>query len=148
MKPKGFTTNIKTKFFLIGFIGLNILVFQTSMYSQVNKNEKKEPIPKVVSFGPESNQYQDLFEGEKDSVAFYSGVVTLEPNQSGELHSTEKYEEMIITLEGEGQIKIKKQKDIEIKFGKIALIPANTEHQLVNIGKKNFKYIYVATKQK
>jgi mannose-6-phosphate isomerase-like protein (cupin superfamily) len=140
---------INGTFFLIVLFGLNFIIYQNPIYSQGNKKEeKKGPVPKVISFSPDSIQYQSLLEGEKDSAAFYSGVVTLKPNKSGGIHSTENYEEMIIAIEGEGQLKITKGKTLEIKFGKIAFIPPWTEHQTVNIGKKDFKYIYIATKSK
>jgi len=105
-------------------------------------------LAKVVSFDPDSILCQPLLNGEKDSVAFYSGVVTLSPDQSGEIHNNEVYEEMIVPLEGEGQLKVTRQGTLTVKFGKIAFIPPHTEHQMVNMGKKNFKYIYIATKSK
>jgi len=51
-------------------------------------------------------------------------------------------------LEGQGEVRILNQKNLELKFGNIAFIPPNTEHQVFNIGTKNLKYIYIATKAK
>lgn len=128
-------------------IGLNLFIHEACL-AQGQTENKNVPEPKVITFNPESVQYQPLFDGEKDTVVFYSGIVTLAPDKSGELHSTEIYEEIIIPLEGEGQLRISKQKNLDVKFGKIALVPPYTEHQMVNTGTKNFKYIYVATKSK
>jgi mannose-6-phosphate isomerase-like protein (cupin superfamily) len=74
--------------------------------------------------------------------------VTVSPGKSGDDHSTEIYEEMIVVLEGQGQVRIANQKNLDIKYGNIALIPPNTEHQVFNTGTGNFKYIYIATKTK
>ena len=137
----------KKMYLLFVFVGLNC-IFQHPCYSQQLSEEGKFPIPKVVSFNPDSNQYQCLFDGEKDSVVFYSGVVTLAPNESGEIHNTEMYEEMIIPLEGEGQLQIPDYKNLDVKFGTIAFVPPHTEHHMANTGSKNLKYIYVATKSK
>jgi mannose-6-phosphate isomerase-like protein (cupin superfamily) len=117
-------------------------------FSQGNKLPCKSAVPKIITFNPDSTSYQEIFDGEKDSVVFYSGVVTVLPNSSGHVHSTEIYEEMIVVLEGEGQVRVTKQNNLDIKFGTIAFIPPNTEHQVFNTGKKNFKYIYIATKSK
>jgi len=117
-------------------------------FSQDNNFRGKSAVPKIITFNPDSTSYQEIFDGEKDSVVFYSGVVTVEPNTSGHMHSTEIYEEIIVVLEGEGQVRITKQKNLDLKFGNIAFIPPNTEHQVFNTGTKNFKYIYIATKSK
>ncbi|MGB9697611.1 MAG: cupin domain-containing protein [Ignavibacteria bacterium] len=105
-------------------------------------------VPQIIIFNPESTNYQKIFDGEKDSVVFYSGVVTIAPNKAGHLHSTEIYEEMIVVLEGEGQVKITNNRNLDLKFGNVAYIPPNTEHQVFNTGIVNLKYIYIATKSK
>jgi mannose-6-phosphate isomerase-like protein (cupin superfamily) len=138
------------KIIKIVFLGLLLssnIIIQNSIFSQVSDINDIDPHPKVISFNPDSIKYQELFNGDKDSVVFYSGVVTLIPGKTGKLHNTEIYEEMIIALEGEGELKIPKYKNLKIKFGNIALVPPNTDHQLINTGKKNFKYIYIATKK-
>jgi mannose-6-phosphate isomerase-like protein (cupin superfamily) len=117
-------------------------------FSQDNKLSDKSAVSKIITFNPDSTSYQEIFDGEKDSVVFYSGVVTVLPKTSGHLHSTEIYEEMIVVLEGEGQVRVTKQKNLDLKFGNIVFIPPNTEHQVFNTGTKNFKYIYIATKSK
>ena len=147
MKLIDHSVKFKRIYFLFVLVGLNC-IFQNPSYSQKISEEGKLPIPKVISFNPDSNQYQCLFDGEKDSVVFYSGVVTLAPNESGEIHNTEIYEEMIIPLEGKGQLQIPNYKNLDVKFGKIAFIPPHTEHHMANTGTKNFKYIYIATKSK
>jgi len=127
---------------------LLIVLVQNQVYSQKKEVDKKSPHPRIVSFNPDSAAYQSLFDGEKDSVIFYSGVVTLLPNTTGEIHNTEIYEEMIIPLEGEGQLRLKDHEPLNLTFGKIAYVPAHTEHHTANTGTKNFKYIYIAVKSK
>jgi mannose-6-phosphate isomerase-like protein (cupin superfamily) len=120
-------------------------VHQPLVYSQESSASDEAPAPRVISFDPGSDQYQSLLDGEKDSVIFHSGVVTLLPGEAGELHSTENYEEMIIALEGNGEIRINGGKILNVSFGKVAFIPPRTEHQPVNTGAHRFRYIYVAS---
>jgi len=142
-----FIKKINKGVLIIFLFGLNLIIHKSCL-AQVQKEIKKVVEPKVITFNPDSIQYQPLLDGEKDSVVFYSSVVTLAPNKSGKIHNSEIYEEIIITLEGEGQLRILKHKNLDVKFGKIALVPPYTEHQMVNTGTKKFKYIYVATKSK
>jgi mannose-6-phosphate isomerase-like protein (cupin superfamily) len=132
---------ISLTFLTILFISIN-----NHGYSQSTTVPDKPAVPKVITFNPDTTAYQVIFDGDKDSVVFYSGVVTVAPNKSAHVHSTEIYEEMIVVLEGQGQVRITNNKNLDLKFGNIAFIPPNTEHQVFNTGTKNFKYIYVATK--
>jgi quercetin dioxygenase-like cupin family protein len=128
-------------------LALTVLL-QNPVLSQDEDVARRSPLPWIVSFNPDSTTYQNLFDGEKDSVIFYSGVVTLPPNATGEIHNTRACEEMIIPLEGKGQLRLKDQEPLILTFGKIAYIPPHTEHHTANTGIKNFKYIYVAVKSK
>ena len=129
------------------FIALSLGIMHPG-FSQDNQLPGISAVPKIITFNPNSTTYQEILDGEKDSTIFYSGVVTILPGDSGEVHSTEIYEEMIVILEGEGQLRITTQNNLDLKFGNIAFIPPNTEHHVFNTGTKNFKYIYIATKSK
>jgi mannose-6-phosphate isomerase-like protein (cupin superfamily) len=142
----GRTKNGHSAFIAI-LIGM-IFILPKSGHVQSQKENDQTPNPRIMSFNPDSNLNQSIFKGEKDSVVFYSGVVTLFPDSSAELHNSEIYEEMIITLEGEGELRVPNKGIFPVKFGKIALVPPNTDHQMLNTGTKNLKYIYIATKAK
>ncbi len=133
---------------IINIIVIGLIMLPLMIFAQQNKEKKIHPIPKIISYNPESKQYQPLLEGEKDSAVFYSGVVTLLPDSAGKVHSTKNYEEMIIPLKGKGIVKFNKHQARSLTYGQIALIPPLTEHQIVNTGKDVLKYIYVATKVK
>ncbi len=127
-----------------------LLIFCVSFfkmaYSCKHEHLEKFSEPKVIHYNPYTSEYQPILEGETDSVGFYSGIVTIEPNKYGETHSTKIYEEIIVVFEGEGKIKINETGELNIKFGNVAYIPPNTKHQVFNIGTKNLKYIYIASK--
>ncbi|MFH1051541.1 MAG: cupin domain-containing protein [bacterium] len=141
-----FSAKINMVFLLI-FLGF-IFPFQNMVFAQTLDSAKIYPLPKVISFNPDSTEYQRILEGIKDSVVFYSGVVTLAPNESVGVHNSKIYEEMIIILEGEGKFLISGNTSFDLKFGDIAFCPPFTEHNMVNTGNKNLKYIYIAVKSK
>jgi len=126
----------------------SFLIFEQNSFAQYIDTTKLHSVAKVLSFNPDSSNYQSIFDGEKDTVVFYSGVVTLFPNQSVETHNTGIYEEMIVILEGEGKLLISDKNSYDLKYGKIAFCPPFTEHNVINTGTKKMKYIYIATKSK
>jgi quercetin dioxygenase-like cupin family protein len=134
---------IRRTFTFVFFIMSSFFVF-----SQNGLDNHLQPTPKIISFDINTSQYQTLLAGEKDSVVFYSGVVTLAPHKSGEIHNTEIYQKMIIPMAGEGQLQITNNKNYDVKFGDAALVPPKTEHHMTNTGEKDFKYIYIAVKSK
>lgn len=126
---------------------LIVLFFFQNGFAQ-EKKTFSHATSKIIKFNPEESSYQEILDGEQDSAVFYSGVVTLDPESSGELHSTKTYEELIIVLNGQGLVKIINDKSLELRYGNIAFIPPNSEHQVFNTGPEKLKYIYVATKSK
>jgi len=77
-----------------------------------------------------------------------SGLVSLKPGRSVGAHSTKGYEEIVIVLEGSGKVEIKGQKPFMVKPGIAVYNPPQTEHNVVNTGKKVLRYIYVVAKVK
>lgn len=102
---------------------------------------------RVIAFNPDTNAYQELLSGNQDSVMFYSGVVCLLPGETGELHSTESYEEMIIPLQGQGMLTSGTGESLILKTGTVAYVPCLTVHQLHNNGKTTFRYVYIAARR-
>lgn len=74
-----------------------------------------------------------------------SGFVSLLPKCSGEGHSTETYEEMIIILSGQAVLH-NGDKDYPLTAGQVAYVPPFTNHLVRNIGTTTLKYLYIVTK--
>ncbi|MBU4485122.1 cupin domain-containing protein [bacterium] len=91
-----------------------------------------------------NNEYQPLLEGGKNSVKMEAGRVTKLRGQTGSLHSTKNYEELLIVLKGKGTVNIGDKKYL-IKAGEVIYIPPNHEHQVENNKSRRFEYIYVAS---
>ncbi len=81
--------------------------------------------------------------GKAETVGLHSGMVTLPPGKDVGWHSTEKYEEMLIVLNGCGKLLSKGYDDLDIAYGRIAYNPPHTEHNVINNSSELLRYIYI-----
>jgi quercetin dioxygenase-like cupin family protein len=79
------------------------------------------------------------------SRRLYSGYVCLLPGQSGKEHSTENYEEMILILDGAGELHhLDRNEPVSPRH--LAYIPPHTKHFLRNTGPSMLRYMYIVTR--
>lgn len=78
-----------------------------------------------------------------ESMAMRSGLVVLQPGQDIGSHNTDKHEEMIIFLEGTGEIEIENDGLQRVGKGYIAYVPPATQHNVYNRGTGILRYIYI-----
>jgi len=90
----------------------------------------------------------DYFEilNESNAVKMRSGMVTLQPGEDCGSHNTEDYEELIIVLEGCGEVETEGTGKREIRKGQVAYNAPETEHNVRNTGSELLRYIYVVSK--
>ncbi len=104
------------------------------------------PAIKVVKLEPGDKDYLMLLGGPPETASIRSGLVTLAPGASIGKHNTKTYEEMLVPLEGEGELRITGRPAITIKPGLITYAPAHTEHNVTNTGSKPLRYIFIVAK--
>lgn len=75
-----------------------------------------------------------------------SGAVSLAPRASVGAHDTEDYEEVLVPLEGHGEMRIDGQPPLALGPGVVAYTPPHTRHDVVNTGDVVFRYVYVAAR--
>ena len=80
------------------------------------------------------------------TVTMRSGLVTLAPGKDVGLHSTEKNEEMLVILEGQGEVELEGFGRMQIAAGRTAYVPPKTRHNVFNTGTGPLKYIFVVSK--
>jgi quercetin dioxygenase-like cupin family protein len=102
-------------------------------------------LPLVIGLPANDASYFEIL-GKEQAATLRSGLVTLQPGQDVGPHNTESYEEMIIVLEGEGELETDLTGRIKIARGQIAFNPTNTQHNVINTGKTPMKYIYIIAK--
>ena len=104
------------------------------------------PRVKVVALDPGDASYLLLLGGPPETASMRSGLVTLAPGKAIGRHDTETYEEMLVPLAGEGELRLAGQAPIRIHPGMITYAPAHTEHDVVNTGSGTLRYIFIVAK--
>jgi mannose-6-phosphate isomerase-like protein (cupin superfamily) len=72
-----------------------------------------------------------------------SGVVSLEPGHAVGRHSTRDREELIVVLEGSGELLVVGGDAVPLEAGAGAYVPPEQEHDVVNTGSGPLRYVYV-----
>lgn len=98
---------------------------------------------KTIQLSINSNEYQRLLKRGEDTLSIHSGFVTLKSGESVGEHNTNNCEEIIIVLEGIGELLIENNETLKMQDGFIFYCPPNTLHNVTNVGEKFLKYIYV-----
>lgn len=102
--------------------------------------------PKVIHLNPGDESYFKLLGGPPETRSIKSGLVTLSPGKSIGLHSTKANEEVIVPLAGSGQLHCADHESIELSTGSIAYVPPQTEHDVINTGSIDLRYIFIVAK--
>lgn len=103
---------------------------------------KQESQVKIIKLG-NGAAYMPII-GPPVSSNLKSGYMKLPPGTCVGQHSTKEREELIVVLEGEGRVIIPYEGTfLEIQQNTAVYIPPQTEHNVVNTGKKYLRYVYV-----
>jgi len=134
-------SNFKMSIFIIGISSFVLLLPSSSLDAGNEVNSK--PKPKIIRLDPKTDDYQRVLGGPPETVTMHSGLVVLAPGKSVGVHNTEKYEEVLVILEGQGEMRITGGPAMNLKTDCVAYCPPRTEHNVVNTGKEKLRYLYV-----
>jgi mannose-6-phosphate isomerase-like protein (cupin superfamily) len=107
---------------------------------------QSKPHAKVVVLDKPDNGVLPILAGPPETVTMKSGYVVLEPGRSVGKHSTEQHEEILIVLEGEGEMLFHDGSKLELKARTALYCPPETEHDVWNTGSQTLRYVYVVAK--
>ena len=91
------------------------------------------------------NKYTELLKPPR-TVTMRSGLIQLTPGEDVGLHSTKQNEEMLVILEGQGQVEIEGQAKLKVSGGQVAYVPPETWHNVRNTGSAPLKYIFIVAR--
>jgi mannose-6-phosphate isomerase-like protein (cupin superfamily) len=124
---------------LISIVGLSYASFSA-------EPEKGKPRPKVVKLDSIGKDYLQVLSGPPESVTMRSGLVVLAPNKSVGKHSTQQNEELLVVLEGQGEMVFKDGSRLDVKANHALYCPPETEHDVRNTGTSVLRYVYVVAR--
>jgi quercetin dioxygenase-like cupin family protein len=102
--------------------------------------------PIVIPLPQGLENYTKILGGPPETNCLKSGYICLEPGKSVGKHSTNGYEELIVPLEGEGELRVEGLDPMAFRPGLVLYTPPHTAHDVFNIGTQPLKYIYVVAK--
>jgi mannose-6-phosphate isomerase-like protein (cupin superfamily) len=108
--------------------------------------DQSAPQIRSVLLDPGDQSYFLLLKGPPETKSFRSGLVTLAPGKSIGVHNSGVNEEMIVPLEGQGELRFSNHPPLLIKSGLITYAPAHTEHDVINTGSGPLRYIFITAK--
>jgi mannose-6-phosphate isomerase-like protein (cupin superfamily) len=104
--------------------------------------------PRVIHLNIGEKDYTRILGGPPETSTMRSGFIQLSPGKSVGKHNTEKFEEMVIVMNGSAEMLITGGKSLHIEKGDAAYCPPHTEHDVRNAGTDTLRYIYVVAESK
>jgi quercetin dioxygenase-like cupin family protein len=111
----------------------------------VDKTETIALEPRAIKLDMKASGFQRILGGPPSTVRMKSGLVSLEPGETVGIHNTENKEELIIVMEGEGEMVFEDHNSVKLSKGENAYCPPYTEHNIINTNDKTLRYIYVVS---
>jgi len=102
--------------------------------------------PRIVELDRDATEYLRILGGPPESVTMRSGYVILQPEKTVGRHNTGSYEEMVIVLDGEGEMLFGEGSLLRLKQYVVAYCPPDTEHDVRNTGSRSLRYVYVVAR--
>jgi len=105
-----------------------------------------QPKAKKVELDISGTEYVRILGGPPESATMRSGFVVLLPSQSVGKHSTDAFEEMVVVLEGEGEMLFGDGSVLRLDQHVVIYCPPDTEHDVRNTGGRPLRYIYMVAR--
>jgi quercetin dioxygenase-like cupin family protein len=115
------------------------------MESKNNTTGKEAPVPFILDLPNDTAKHFEILNSSR-SIKLHSGMVCLMPGQDVGNHTTGDHEELLVILEGRGELEAEGLGRKPIVSGQVAYNPPKTTHNVFNTGTDNMRYIYIVTK--
>jgi mannose-6-phosphate isomerase-like protein (cupin superfamily) len=97
---------------------------------------------KVVALDGSAKELSVL-SGSPESMGMMSGYIVLSPGKSVGKHGTGRHEELLVVLEGAGEMLFQNGSKLPVKANTAVYCPPETEHDVMNSGTQVLRYVYV-----
>ena len=114
----------------------------------VSAKSQEKPHTKVIELDNHGQDHLQLLGGPPETVTMKSGLVVLAPGKSVGKHSTGQREELLVILEGQGEMTFKDGSTLRVEANHALYCPPETEHNVTNTGRGSLRYVYVVASTK
>jgi len=125
-----------------------ILILLLILATVAQSQSPTKPVPRLIKLNMKSADYQRILSGSPETSTMHSGLVALAPGSSVGKHNTEKYEEMLVILQGNGVMLLSGGDTLQLAQWSVAYCPHHTEHDVRNTGMDTLRYIYIVAEAK
>ncbi len=108
-----------------------------------DSDEARAPDPCVMQLTVGTDGRRAVLGGPPQTAGMRSGVVVLQPGSSVGRHDTGEREEIIVLLEGCGEVRVAGVPPLAVEAGTAAYVPPRRSHEVVNTGERPLRYVYV-----
>jgi mannose-6-phosphate isomerase-like protein (cupin superfamily) len=103
---------------------------------------RRRHVPFSASF-LEGSEYRLLLEGRPRSAGIRCGRVVLQPGEAAGIHDSGCHEEVLVILEGKGELWFQDFPSLPAEGGRLLYVPSHTLHDVRNTGTIPLRYLYV-----
>jgi quercetin dioxygenase-like cupin family protein len=108
-------------------------------------DQSKNLLPFVLSLPDDGIKYHEILKSTQ-SATMRSGLVTLQSGQDVGSHTTGKHEELLVILDGVGEVEVERHGRQRIQNGCVAYIPPATQHNVFNVDTQPLRYLYIVSR--
>ena len=91
----------------------------------------------------EGEEYRLLLEGPPNTSGMRCGRVVLKPGEAAGEHTTGQHEEVLVILEGKGELWFRDFPALAAEEGHLLYVPPQTVHDVRNTGTAALRYLYI-----
>lgn len=135
-------------FIVVGLLGAGTLMSVCDTRADEINAHPQALRPTVVALNSAGREYVPILDGPPRTYTMRSGLIDLAPGKSVGKHNTEHYEELVIVLEGQGEMLFADGSKLPVVANSAVYCPPDTEHDVVNTGTGALRYVYVVSKAK
>ncbi len=107
-------------------------------------DQSKKLLPFVRSLPDDDLKHHDILRSTQ-SVTMQAGLVNLGSGQEVGSHTTGDHEELLVILDGAGELEVEGHGRQRVEKGCVAYIPPATRHNVFNVGTEPLRYIYIVS---
>ncbi len=109
-------------------------------------NDSGGPLSRLLPYRApfaKGEDYQLLLDGPPQTCGMRCGRVVLKPEESAGEHTTGHHEEVLVILEGRGELWFRDFPSLAAEEGHLLYVPPETVHDVRNTGAAALRYLYL-----